>query len=523
MFDLILKGGTVIDGTRKPAYKANICIQDGKIARITPEDLTDAREVLDVTGLTVAPGFIDPHSHADVAHFSDYPVESQLAQGVTTELCGNCGASIIPATDAHMEDLTDYIGSKANTAGPFHSISDYVRAGNAHGSCINHSILVGHSNLRVAIMGHVNRDPSAEEMEQLKALLEQEMQRGAFGMSLGLIYPPSAFSSREELVELAKVIAKYDGILAVHMRNEGPRLFEAVEEMLDIAKRSGVHLQISHLKLMGKPQWGKSDRLLKLLDSARAQGIHVTCDQYPFLASSTNLSALVPHWAHEGGNKMLTQRLAEDDGTILADIQTEMENRGGADAVLIINTRTRYPQWEGKTLAQLAPELGMTPAEVARKILILCEGYTGCVYFSMNQEDMLAIMKKLYICVGSDGGSLSHDPRYTPYVPHPRYYCAFTRFFQTIREHGLMSLEDAVYKVTALPASILGIHDRGILKEGLAADIAVFDPAAIGSEATFLESRIRPTGVPHVIVNGRIALRDGVSTHAQAGATICKI
>lgn len=519
MYDLILKGGLVVDGTRKAPYTANVCVKDGKIAKITNE-AAEATEILDVTGLAVSPGFIDPHSHSDDFHMRGYSVESQLVQGVTTEIMGNCGTCVMPALEETFESVDSWLKAQGRL-GTFLSVKDYAEAGNAKGSCINYGALLGHSNLRVAVMGYVNRDPNPEEMEQLKALLEQEMQRGAFGMSLGLIYPPSAFSAREELVELAKVIAKYDGILAVHMRNEGPRLFEAVDEMIDIAEKSGVHIEISHLKLMGTPQWGRSPELIAKLEDARARGLNITCDQYPFTASSTALSALVPHWAHEGGKAEMVKRLQNDDGSILADMQKEMDNRGGSDAVLVVSTR-KFPHWQGKTLTQLGEEFGLSPIEAAKKVLIDCGGSANCVYFSMNEADMLRIMEQFFVCVGSDGGSISHDPAITTYVPHPRYYSAFVRFFQTVREHNLMPLEDAVYKVTALPAAILGIKDRGILAEGKVADIAVFDPATIGSKANFLESRVRPDGVHHVIVNGKIALLNGVNTGINAGSVLLK-
>lgn len=520
MYDLILKGGLVVDGTRKVPYMADVCVKDGKIARITTE-AADAREVLNVAGLAVTPGFIDPHSHSDDQHMQGYPVESQLAQGVTTEITGNCGTSVMPALDATFDEMDAYMKAKGKL-GAFRSVEDYAAAGNAKGSCINYGTLIGHGNLRIAVMGYVNRDPSPEEMERLKALLERELQKGAYGMSLGLIYPPSAFSAREELIELSKVIAKYDGILAVHMRNEGPRLFEAVDEMIDIAEKSGVHIEISHLKLMGTPQWGRSPELLQKLEDARARGLNITCDQYPFTASSTSLSALVPHWAHEGGADAMVQRLVNDDGTILAAMRKEMDNRGGPEAVLLVTTRNQFPQWEGKNLAQLGEEFGLSPVEAARKVLMDCGGVSSCVYFSMNEQDMLRIMEKRFICVGSDGGSISHDPACTTYIPHPRYFSAFVRFLQTVREHELMPLEDAVYKITALPASILGIRDRGILAEGMAADIAVFDPKTVGSKATYLESRVRPEGVRHVIVNGQVALRNGVNTGVNSGKVLLK-
>ena len=518
MYDLILKGGLVVDGTRSAPYTANVCVADGKIARITTEE-AEAKEVLDVTGLAVAPGFIDPHSHSDDLHLRGGTLESQLAQGVTTEIMGNCGTCVMPALEESFEQVDSWLKAQGRL-GTFLSVSDYAEAGNAKGSCINYGALLGHSNLRVAVMGYVNRDPNPEEMEKLKALLEREMQRGAFGMSLGLIYPPSAFSAREELVELSKVIAKYDGILAVHMRNEGPKLFEAVDEMIDIAEKSGVHIQISHLKLMGTPQWGRSPELLEKLEAARAKGLNITCDQYPFTASSTSLSALVPHWAHEGGKAELVKRLLGDDGTILADMQKEMDNRGGSDAVLVVTTARQFPQWEGKTLTQLGAEFGLTPIEAAKKVLIDCGATCSCVYFSMNEADMLRIMEKRFICVGSDGNALSFDKNFTKSNVHPRHFAAFSQFFQTVRENSLMPLETAVHKTTGLAAEIMNITDRGILAEGMAADIAVFDPASYESRSSFMESRVPPVGVRHVLVNGKFALRDGCLTQTRNGKVI---
>ena len=520
MYDIILTGGLVVDGSGEKPYKANVCIRDGKIACITQENFP-AKETVDVSGLAVTPGFIDTHSHADTAHLKDYPVYSQVAQGVTTEIAGNCGTSIMPAFPEKVEEMNKHLAVKKGM-GTFLSVTDYAEAGEKHGSCMNYGTLIGHSNLRLAVMGFVNRDPNPEEMEQLKALLEREMQRGAFGMSLGLIYPPSAFSKKEELIELAKVIAKYDGILAVHMRNEGPRLFAAVQEMLDIAESSGVHVQISHLKLMGKPQWGQNPKLIQMLTDARARGLNVTCDQYPFTASSTALSALVPHWAHEGGSEDMVQRLKNKEGDICQGIAKEMENRGGPQAILLVNTYGSNPQWEGKYISQLMEEFSLDAVETVLKVLIDCRGRTFCVYFSMNKEDMLAIMGQNFICVGSDGESMSHDKEKTTFNPHPRYFSAFSQFFQTVREENVMPLEKAVYKVTALPASILGIRDRGLLKEGMAADIAVFDPETIGSQSTFLESRAWPVGVKHVLVNGCFSIRDGKPTGENPGKVLLK-
>ena len=518
MYDIVLTGGLLCDGTGGKPFRANLCVKDGKIARIT-EELPQGKEILDVTGLAVAPGFIDSHTHSDTSHFDPGPALSQVAQGVTTEIAGNCGGSVMPSLEETREQMNAYLRPRKGMDA-FESVSDYAREGNERGAVLNYGTLIGHSNLRVAVMGFVNRDPDEAEMEKLEALLDREMARGAFGMSLGLIYPPSAFSKAWELERLARVIQKYDGILAVHMRNEGPRVFEAVEEMLSIARATGVHLHISHLKLMGKPQWGRAGELIQVLLDARAQGVNVTCDQYPFLASSTHMTALVPNWAHEGGYEAMVQRLQTDDGQICRGIEKEMDNRGGPNAVLLVNTYGQNPQWEGKTVAELSQILGLSPVETVRQVLIACGGRIYCVYFSMDKADMLAIMDQTFICVGSDGASLPHDRELTRYVPHPRYFAAFARFFQTIREEKRLPLETAVYKTTGLPASILKLRDRGLLKEGMNADITVFDPETIGSRAEFLESRIWPDGIRHVLVNGVPVIRDGAYTGTLPGRVV---
>lgn len=520
MYDILLTGGLIYDGTGGKPYFANLCVREGKIAAVS-DSVPEAKETVDVSGLAVAPGFIDTHSHSDLSHLNPIPGLSQVAQGVTTELAGNCGGSVMPSLPETRERMNAYMRAK-NGIDAFDSVTGYAQAGSALGAPLNYGTLIGHSNLRVAVMGFVNRDPDEEEMLQLEALLDREMARGAFGMSLGLIYPPSAFSKSWELERLARVVARHGGILAVHMRNEGPRIFEAVEEMLSIARNSGVHVHISHLKLMGKPQWGKHRALLKLLTDARAEGLNVTCDQYPFLASSTGLSALVPHWAHEGGYSDMVKRLKAKEGDICQGIAREMENRGGPEAVMVVNTYGQNPQWEGKKLRELMDILGLDAVETVLHVLIHCGGKAFCVYFSMNKEDMLGIMDQTFICVGSDGASLSHDPAVTSYNPHPRYFAAFARFFQTVREEKRIPLETAVYKTTGLPASILGLSDRGLLKEGLNADITVFDPETVGSEATFLEARVWPTGVRHVLVNGTFAIRDGAYTGEKPGRVVLK-
>lgn len=517
-YDLILSGGLVIDGTGRKPYMANVCVQDGKIACITT-DTADAKEILDVSGLAVTPGFIDTHSHSDANLLLDAPTESKLAQGVTTEIIGNCGMSVLPATEGFYQEIDDYVQLNYGTHAR-NSVSDYARDVEEKGLSINCGMLVGHSMLRMAVMGFVNRDPDAREMEQLKQLLDRELRRGAKGMSLGLIYPPSAFSSQEELVELTKVIAQHDAILAVHMRNEGAKVFEAVDEMITIGELSGAHIHISHLKLMGKPQWGRSQELLNKIRAARDRGVHITCDQYPFHASSTLVTAMVPHWAHAGGPEAMMRRLENREGTIYQEIQKEMENRGGPHAVLVVSTKGAHPAWEGKFMDEIAQELGVDPVDAVIRVVLETKTVGECIYFSMDRQDVLNIMKEQYICVGSDGNALSFDKNFTKSNVHPRHFAAFSEYFQTVREEQLMPLETAVYKATGLAAEIMNIKDRGVLAEGMAADIAVFQPETFESRSTFMESRIPPVGMRHVLVNGKFAVRDGVITQNRNGKVI---
>ncbi len=528
MYDLVLKGGTVIEGTRKPPRQADVCIADGKIAAIVDQFAGEAKEVVDVGGKTVAPGFIDIHTHSDVSPLVPPPfnAESKLYQGVTTEITGNCGCSIVPNTKERRQEINYYfermLELPAGIELDMDSIDDYAERVAEKGSALNMGVLIGHGTLRGCVMGFGDREPSPEEMEGLKALLDQELSRGAFGMSLGLIYPPSAFSKQEELVELAKVLARHDALLAVHMRNEGPKVFEAVDEMLEIARLSGVHLQISHLKLMGKPQWHRAEELLAKINQARERGINVTCDQYPYNATSTGLSALVPKWAHDGGFAKMVERLASKDKGLLEDISREMDNRGGPQTVLVVSSHGRMPEIEGKTMDQVAKMLNLPAEEAVAEVLVRCEGGAAAIYFSLNEEDVITIFHDMNIAIASDGYSLSFDRSITSTNPHPRNFGTFPRFLQMNREKQIMPLEDAVYKITALPAAILGLADRGVLKEGTPADITVFDAAKIEDRSQFTDSLAKPAGIEHVIVGGVFALRDGRQTAARNGRVLRK-
>ncbi len=528
MYDLILKNGLIVDGTRTKPYKADLCIKDGKIVGISKADETDAKEILDVSGLAVSAGFIDIHSHSDACPLVDYEPESKLYQGVTTEIVGNCGISILPSSPERQKAVEEYFFSELElpagdlTLDGIYSLSDYARAVKEHGCSSNYGLLVGHGTLRGAVMGFDDCDPSPEEMEALKDRLAKELQAGAFGMSLGLIYPPSAFCKTDELVELAKVLREYDALLTVHMRNEGPKVFEAVDEMIDITRRSGAHLQISHLKLMGKAQWGRSEELLAKIEAARKEGLDITCDQYPYTATSTSMTALLPHWAHDGGVSALIGRLTDPDRSLKDETLAEMERRGGPSKVMVSSTHGHHAEWEGKTVAEISKELHMDPVDTVIYVLSQCNASVACIYFCIDEADMLRIMKDMNIAIGSDGYGFSYDRSITNTEPHPRSFGTFPRFLRLAREHDLMPLEDAVYKLTALPAKILGLKDRGVLSEGTAADITVFDPEGVQDLSDFTDSVKKPAGIKHVIVGGEIAIRDGVYTGSKTGGVLLK-
>ncbi len=474
----------------------------------------------------MAPGFIDIHSHSDFCPILPKPFnpQSKLYQGVTTEITGNCGDSIIPCKGPFRQQTMEYFKDAcALYTGDFtheiESITDYAAEVKKHKCATNYGNLVGHSALRGSVMGFADRDPSEEEMVQLEELLEDEMNRGAFGMSLGLIYPPSAFSKKEELVRLSKVVKKCNGIVAVHMRSEAAGVFDAAREMIEIARESGVRLEISHLKLMGKTQWHRAEELLKIIEDAKAEGVDVHVDQYPYHATSTGLSALVPNWAHDGGFDAMIERLKEKGERVLADIAKEMDGRGGPASVVVVSTNGVHPNFDGKSIEEIAGILGVRPEETVADLLVECGASTKAIYFSLCEEDVLRILKEREIAVASDGYGFDYS---MDSKPHPRSFGTFPRFLRLNREHNLMPIEDAVYKITALPAQVLGITDRGVLKEGCVADITVFDEQEVFDTSDFVDSRQKPKGIEHVIVAGGFALKNGEETGLLNGTVLLK-
>ena len=412
MVDTVLSGGWIIDGTRTPPYQADLCIQDGKIVAISPQWEGNCRTRVDVTGKIVSPGFIDIHTHSDTCPFSAVFPESKVAQGITLEIVGNCGVSAVPILPSCQAEQTAYLRKISEIPVPEEAVRDAsVQKYAAHvaqtGYPSHLGTLIGQGTLRAGIVGFQDRPLTPSEMEQMKFLLDDQLNQGALGLSLGLIYPPGSFSPTSELRELARVVQKHKKILAVHMRNEGPNIFQAVEEMLSIAEETGVHLHISHLKLMGKAQWGQAPRLLERIEASRQRGAVVTCDQYPYTATSTILAALLPRRAYDGGSAAMLRRVSDPDTSLLRDIAEEMERRGGADAVLVASTHGSAPEYHGKTVSQLSVCLGLTPAETVAHILARCSGTVSAIYFPCPKRTSIPSCATCMSPLAVDGSAFS--------------------------------------------------------------------------------------------------------------------
>lgn len=526
MLDIIIKNGTVADGSGRKAYRADIGIKDGYITAIKPDITDEAKNIIDASGKIVAPGFIDIHAHSDLCPFvPGLKPQSKLYQGVTLEVIGNCGMSNLPVTDSSRLRLTEYITTCFDM--PLHgvtlednSISDYAVHIKRFPACTNIGVLIGHGTLRGCVAGFDMRPVTSDEQRVMEKLLDTELTRGALGMSLGLIYPPSSYGTFDELAGLARVLSKHNAVLTVHMRSESDKIFKAVDEVLEIAKASKVRLQISHLKLIGKKQWEQADKLIQKIQKARAEGINVASDQYPYTATSTGLSAVVPKWAMDGGYGAMCLRLSNPEEKLLAEIRSEIDNRGGAENILITYTHGAIPQVEGLTLAEISEQMELAPEQAAAKLLVDAKGGVACCYFSLSEDDVEKIMQEDFVAVGSDGYALTFDKNFLPFSPHPRSFGTFPRYFQTIRDKKLLPLEQAVYKVTLLPANILDLQDRGKIAEGYCADITVFDYDNIRDNSTYMNALQKPDGIEAVIINGKIALLNGEQSGENMGQVV---
>lgn len=528
MLDAVIQGGQIIDGTGSRAYRADIGIAGDRIALIGRLEGHQALRRIDAAGRYVTPGFIDIHTHSDATVLLAPRMESKVMQGVTLEVTGNCGESAAPLRGEAVGDMARSIAREGELPCDWRDLGGYLAKVEAKGISTNYATLVGHGTLRAGILGYAMRRPSPPEMEQMKALLRQSLEEGAFGFSTGLIYPPSAYGDIDELSELSSVMRSTGGYYCSHIRNEGAKLLEAVGEALAIGRRAGVAVQLSHHKASGRGNWGLVKRSLAMIEEARGRGLDVTADQYPYIASSTGLGTVLPDWAHEGGSEALVLRLR--DGAVRDRLRAEIAaSRPGWEnpAVnnrwesIVISGCRSDPSVEGMNVLAIAEKAGEDPLDTAFRLLVDNEGSVQVVMFSMCEEDVATVMRSPFVCVGSDSTARAPSGPMSGSKPHPRCYGTFPRVLgRYVRELGVIGWEEAVRKMTGLSAARLGLSNRGLLSEGAFADIVVFDPARIRDTATFTDPHRFPEGIDMVMVNGTVAAEAGVHTGAMAGRVL---
>jgi N-acyl-D-aspartate/D-glutamate deacylase len=492
-----------------------------------------AQRVIDAAGLVVAPGFIDLHSHSDYTLLVDGKAQSKIRQGVTTEIIGEAASAgpilgpAVPDFDNGTAPLTQKDGLKRDWT----TLGEYFARAERQGISVNIASYVGSGQVRLDVMGNVNRDPTPEELRQMEDLVDQSMREGAAGIASGLIYAPNMFAKTGELIALSKVAARYGGLYTTHVRGEGANSREALSEAIEVAEKAGLPGHILHFKMNGQANWGHMSELIELIQSARDRGVDITADQYPYLAGMTSLQQCLPPKYLEGTSDEVVARLRDPksraeirnaiDNGLPGWNNNEVKDCGGWHGVMLAScSRPENKQYEGKRMDEVAQTMGKDPVDALCDLLIAEHATPMAIYFSMSEADVELAMKQPWVGIGSDGAAV--DPSMTFMGrPHPRFYGTFPRVLGVyVREKKVLTLPDAVRKMTSLPATIMGFPDRGLLRPGMAADLAIFDPKTVADRATFEEPSQYPAGIPYVIVNGVVVIDQGQHTGAKPGRVL---
>jgi N-acyl-D-amino-acid deacylase len=521
-YDLLIRNGRIIDGTGSLWFLGDVAVRGDRIAAVGRLTGVQASDTLDASGLAVAPGFIDMLGHSEYRLLLHPGADSKITQGITTEVTGEV-TSVVPVNENTLRELpSDHRGVVEWT-----DLDGYFRTLERTGVAINLATFVTMGSVRRYVMGDERRPPTAAEMERMRSLVAEAMEQGAMGLSTGLIYAPASYASTDEIVELARVAARHGGGYTSHIRSEGDRLVEAVREAIEIGERAGTWVQIHHLKASGQRNWGKVADAIREIEAARARGLDVTANMYPYRASGTGLSAIIPNWAHEGGREALVARLR--DPAARQRIRQELANgatgdwrigasAGGPEGVMIASVAAdSLRHYQGMRLSEVAAARGQEVPDALFDLLVADEARTSAVYFSMSEDDVETVLRQPWVSIGGDAGVRPADPALAD-RPHPRAFGTFPRILGHYgRERGVLTLEEAIRKSTSLAAARVGLDDRGVLKAGLFADIVLFDPAVVADRATFEEPVQTSVGIRHVIVNGVPVLRDGIPTGARPG------
>jgi N-acyl-D-amino-acid deacylase len=528
-YDVLIKNGTIADGSGNPTYVGSVGINADTIAAIGELKNAKGNLEIDATGLVVAPGFINMLSWATESLIEDGKSQGDIRQGVTLEVFGE-GWSMGPLSEKMKQEMPTSQGDIKYDI-DWSTLDEYLQSLVKRGISPNVASFIGATTVRINHIGYENRAPTDEEMESMKAMVRQAMEDGALGVGSSLIYAPAFYSSTEELIELCKVASEYDGMYISHMRSEGNRLLESIDELMRIANEADIRAEIYHLKMSGKENWNKYDDVIKKIDSARAAGLHITTDMYTYVAGATGLDASMPPWVQEGGYEKWSERLQDPAirKKVLEEITTptdEWENlmyaAGTPDNLLLVgfeNDSLRH--YTGKTLAEVSKIHGKSPEETAMDLVVADGSRVGTVYFLMTEDNVKKQVALPYMSFGSDAGSMAPEGVFLNSSTHPRAYGNFARVLgKYVRDENVISIEEAVRKLTSLPASNLKIKNRGSLTEGYFADLAIFNPETIQDHATFAEPHQYSTGMVHVFVNGEQVLKDGEHTGATPGQVV---
>lgn len=529
-FDVLIKGAEIVDGSGDPRYKSDVGIVNGRIARIEQNIGSGSAEVeIQAGNRILCPGFLDTHTHDDLYLLARPTGDDKVLQGVTTVVTGNCGLSIAPISEEHAAEIKKFFGIaglkyvKADDIN-IHSFDEYLQKLEGARLGINALSLVGHIAVRIAVMGMENRSPSAVEMEKMKELVAESMKSGACGISSGLIYAPGNFAETAEITELAKVAARYNGIYTTHLRSEGDAIFPALAEAFEIGKNADIPVHISHHKVTGKQNWGQSVETLKAIRQARDSGMTITCDQYPYLAGSTMLAAALPPSALAEGDRLYTELLKDPSfrANLVETIETKTEKgwenlvMGAGFQGIVVSVAPQHPAYIGRSIADIAETEGKNPYDLFFDLLLIERQNVVVVLFMMDEEDVVRIMKDPDTMIGSDG-----IPGFGVEKVHPRQMGTFPRILgRYVREREIITLEEAIRKMTSFPARTFGLKQKGIVKEGFDADLVLFDPEAILDLATYEDPNQVPAGISHVLVNGEVAAENGYITGAVSGMVL---
>lgn len=521
MFDILIKNGTIVDGSGNPRYKANVAIKDGKIVKIATNLNDEAENIIDAKGLIVSPGFIDSHTHSDSVILLGTDAYNHLEQGTTTEIAGQCGSSPVPYYDGlslgklPKEKLDELITICDN----YKSFMDYTSKLELG---TNIALFAGHGAIRGKVMGFAPGKPTVEQLEQEKILVAQAMESGYLGITTGFVYAPSVYADEEETIELCKIVAKYNGVYSSHIRDEADGVVEAVGELINVVKRTGVTGVVSHLKVSGSNNEGLSTKLLAMLEEA-----DVYADQYPYTAGSAPFISTIPPEFHVNGPKVLLENLKSPEFRnkvieVIRNSSASSYNLTDFNGFLIVDCQNTK-HYIGKTLQQIADAESKAPFDVAFDLLIDNDGTVQMVYFTQNLSDMETILSHPRVMAGSDWSDYTkHFDTEQIGGGHPRAISTMVRHLELVRDLGLFTLEDAVERITSLPADIYQLEDIGLLQEGYNADITIFDYSGLKSNCDFIHPFRKNDGIKYVIVNGKLAVKEGIATGIKAGHVIKK-